>query len=266
MNLVIGLLQLLFILPSGRSKTLDRLGLLLWSGLCTALAVAFSVYEKDRISNLFKTSNMYSYYFIAQAYLISTMILTITIPAIYYIVFKSKITFKKGETAFNSKLMFCLDIVLNVLALAMNCQYILQLKKSSFERRAAFITVFITCHLLMALSTFILGFVMSQIRNNHNRPFQYDLALQKLDEFVSLKSGCSPLIFTVYTVKTIYLLFATTSLLTAKSFAPNWMTGAMFAYAAFDIAYINIVTTDAHDYIQSLIINLRYKICHSVLN
>ena len=258
MNLVIRLLQLLLILPSGRSKILDMLGLLLWSGLCTALAVAFSVYEKDRISKLYKTYDMYAFYSIAQAYLNPTMILVVTVPAIHFIVSNSTITFKKDETAFNSKIMFCLDMLLNVLALATNYHYILQFKKTSFERHAILFTVFTTCHLLMALSTFTLGFVMSQLRNNRNMPFGTDLTSQKLEEFVSLKSGCSPLIFTVYAVKVLYLLFATTSLLTAKSFAPNWMTGAMFAYAAFDIAYINIVTTDAYDYIQSLIIKLRY--------
>ena len=261
MNWIIKVLQLCLIIPAGRFKLLDRIGLTLWTGFGIAVATAYAYDNWENITAMLGSQQMYLYFILVATVLNPALTLVTTFPAVHFLVLNSPIIGSgNANYCFDHKLTFCLDVLLAILSCG---AYILQFADFEFGLSYVASIIFsVATYTMMIITSFILGFATSSLKNNSDVTQDYKVsASRKLQDFIKLKAGCSLLIFNVYAFKTTTLTLHSVMLLTGfmRSVFPVYMDVCVIAYAVTDIFYVNTIVADAYHYIQHLILKLRCR-------
>ena len=130
--------------------------------------------------------------------------------------------------------------------------------ESSIVLRIALASSVAFFYFLMAVTSFMLGLAMSHLKSSTGSvTVDHHKASQTFNDFISLKTGCSFLIFMVYAVRAMSLTITAIYLMSGDNQVPFPILTIVFAYSAVDLVYVNVVTTKAYDYIQSIILKLR---------
>ena len=252
-------LRLLLIIPSGYSKLRDYLGLVLWTSLGLGILAFFYYMNIDLIVNNLNSHDFYRFFTMIMTVL-TPIILLGTIPSVHYVasIDDDLLMLARGT---NQKALFMLDILLGVSSCAFDTLHQYQ-TNSDFQNLVylvSFVMVKVSNCLLMLLATYVITMLMTQLNLEDRRqinPESTILAVYtlELEKFVKIKKGVSPLILIAYATKCSNLILYSVSLI----FDPNTSVLLDLAYATCDIVYLNNIASDAYDYVQSLLLKLRY--------
>ena len=261
MNFILKVLQIVQIVPRGHTMILDRLGLVLWSGLSITIALAIQTPHSDYYLKLLNSHDIYTLFVFLMQFFHPIMISTLTIPSIYFMVARIPALFKNNDKLnLDHKTLFFVDMLLEFITGFGYVWILLHQQVLSMAYTILVLLYFAVLSFLMALTTFMLGIAMSQLkRSQSEHPLTIDchFASQKLNDFILLKTGCSILLFVVYAGRAMSLTIIIVSLFSGYDHVPQLLLAIMLAYSAVDLVYINVVTTEAYDYIQSITLKLR---------
>ena len=260
MNWLVKLLRLCAVIPSLKSTIKDRVGLLVWTCFALGPVIAVIIEQEFHLRKLLHELNIFSFFTFLSLYGNAVIRASLTIPAIHFHVKKNPSLFTVIVKLPEKMFIFCLDVVLACLSFIAIAYFTTATSHSNYGQ-VIFVIMNMTSYLLMILSTFIIGLSMAQLKNDQMKTtelFALD-ASASLDKFINLKAGISPLLFLVYTVKVLTLIVLPVCIFTGlgQDTTPIWVNSLSVAYISVDIFYINTVATNAYEYVQSIILQLR---------
>ena len=255
------ILQLVMIVPGGRSKVLDRVGLALWSGVSLGLTLTSQIPFAEANLELLKKHDVYSLLVFMMQSVNPVMVLTLTIPSIHFLVSNNSALFcgRNGNNIYAHKALFFVDMFM-VFTSGMSYVWLTlhSTSESSIALRIASTSTAVFIYFLMAVTSFMLGLAMSHLKSSTGSvTVDHHKASQTFNDFISLKTGCSFLIFMVYAVRAMSLTITAIYLVSGNNQVPFPILTVVLAYSAVDLVYVNAITTEAYDYIQSIILKLR---------
>ena len=260
-NCCYSLLRLVAIVPSGKSKLFDTIGMVIWSGLALTPVILVIIDQKNAISAALYKPEIFSFFLFLSTFFNAILRASLTFPAIHFLALKNAWLFRVPAKLPGKIVIFALDVLLATCS-CMSMIYCIQQVMSSY----IFMIMTIAGYLLMVLSTYIIGTSMAQLSSDDIEPGGGGDPSSKLAAFISLKTGISPLLFLVYIVKVLMLIVFPVMIFTGlkRDMTPLWVSTVNVAYASVDIFYINSVATDAYACIQTFMLHLRYILLFSI--
>lgn len=256
MNWALSLLRLCLIIPSGKSKVIDRVGLAIWTGIAMAPVILVIISDKDKLYQGLTRPKIFSFFAMLSIHGNGVLRALFTFPAFHHLVTNAPEALRPPGNMPAKALLFGTVMIFSGLSATASIY-----GKASVDERSpdiAFVIMIIFGNFLMALSTFLIGVTMAWLKTG----FQQDISVlgharRKLEEFICLKAAIAPLLFIMYAVRVLMLIVYPVMIFTGRDTDSLCMMLLVVAYASVDIFYINLVTVDAYDYIKSLIYILR---------
>ena len=251
MNCLLNLLRLFLIIPSGKSRLLDRIGLAVWTCLALAPVIQLTFTRRFIIEATLNQLDVFSFFMFLSNFGTAFLRASFTFPAIYFLVNKRQVLFRSSVKLPARKGIFCLVLLLSILSTASTISY------TPFMDNKIYIIKCLSDWFLMTLSIFMVGTAVAQLTKDAGKAKDVSAICAQLEPFISLKSGISPLLFMVYFVKILILVAYPMVIFTGNPSVPVWVNSITVAYAGVYLFYINLVSIDAFDFMKYGVLLLR---------
>ena len=271
LSLIIAMLRLIKIIPNGKSRILDRVGLFFWTILSLSLSISFLHVEYSWIVRKVSESSVYALFDMGSSTFVPAVQITTTLPAVFFLsvtypYLQQRVPRRSDDDGTSPPVLslpqawlFLVDILLGTssfgFAFMEECTEDHCLKDDYVGFVANTMYFF-----GMNISTFVVAVTVGRMETRLANAGAYDdgqfsllAAPGLLREMRELKAGLSPLLFQTFSTKCIIIINFLVSLLSS----PTWNGLTTLAFTLVDLLFTSVIISNTFDAFKTYALGLR---------